>query len=73
MRVTRHDKRKPKPMQLPTTLDIPQPREGESPAAYDRRLSAFVRGDDVRSKVDLREWTGSMPFHLNKEKSQCPK
>ena len=30
-------------------------------------IMAMLRGDDVRSKGDLRDWTGSLPFHLSQE------
>lgn len=55
------------PKQKPTTLMPPQPIQGESEIAYKRRLSAFLRGDDVTSKVDLKEWTGCPPFHVAQE------
>ena len=30
-------------------------------------IMAMLRGDDIRTKGDLRDWTGSLPFHLSKE------
>jgi hypothetical protein len=42
---------------------------GESDRAYQDRVVAWISGDDVRTKTDLRDWTGSLPFHLNREPS----
>lgn len=53
--------------QAPTLLTLLEQRPGESDKAYARRLAAFLAGDDVRSKADNRDWTGSPPFHLNRE------
>ena len=46
---------------------MPERASGESEQAYLRRLSAWLVGDDVRSKDDLKEWAGSPPFHINRE------
>lgn len=40
--------------QAPTLTDIPPPLPGESDAAYNKRLAAFLAGEDVRTKTDLR-------------------
>lgn len=56
--------------QAPTLTDVPEQKPGESNKAYSRRLSAFLAGDDVRSKMDDREWTGSPPFHLSRDGTQ---
>lgn len=53
--------------QPPTFPRKPRQEPGESDKAYARRLSRWLAGDDIRSKGDMREWTGAPPFHLNKE------
>lgn len=55
--------------QAPTITRTPAQMPGESEKAYMKRLMAFIRGDDVRTKVDLREWTGAPPFHLDDTRS----
>ena len=45
--------------QAPTITDFPLPG-----MTYEESLEALHR---VRSKGDLREWTGSLPFHLNRD------
>ncbi len=51
----------------PKTLESElEPRPGESDEARYIRIAAFLCGDDIRSKDDLRDWTGSPPFHLDK-------
>jgi hypothetical protein len=50
--------------QAPT--DLPARLPGESDEAYNRRVVAILAGDDVRTKTDLRDWTGSFPFHLDR-------
>lgn len=52
--------------QQPTVVELPPQLEGESDKAYEKRLMAFLVGEDVRTKTDLRDWTGSLPFHLDK-------
>ena len=47
---------------LPILKRIP----GESSKSHYHRVMAFIRGDDVRSRTDLRDWTGSPPFHLDR-------
>lgn len=42
--------------QAPTMVSLPERLEGESDKSYQRRLAAHIRGDDVRSKGDLREF-----------------
>jgi len=51
--------------QNPTLTDLPPQNPGEKDGAYQRRIARFLAGDDVRSKVDNREWTGCPPFHLD--------
>ena len=57
-------------MQQPTVTmkDFPQQLPGESDKAFAKRVFAFVNGDDIRTKTDLRGWTGSFPFHLDNDK-----
>jgi hypothetical protein len=52
--------------QKPTVLGPPEKMENESNQAYSQRFSAWLAGDDIRTKTDLRDWTGSLPFHLDK-------
>ena len=52
--------------QPPTITDLPPQKDGESDDAYEKRLNAFLAGDDVRTKADFRDWTGSFPFHLDR-------
>lgn len=51
-----------------TVSDLPAKRPDETWGAYEKRLAAWLAGDDVVSKGHLRDWTGSLPFHLNREK-----
>lgn len=53
--------------QQPTITRTPKQMPGESDKAYEKRLMAWISGDDVRTRTDLRDWTGSGPMHLNKE------
>lgn len=53
--------------QAPTIMDFPKRIKGESESDYWRRVERGLVGEDVRTKTDLQEWTGSLPFHLNKE------
>jgi len=53
--------------QAATLTNLPERLPGESDKAYWRRCERVLCGEDIRSKVDLRDWTGSMPFHLNHE------
>ena len=49
---------------------IPLGSPGNTEAIEDMttaEVRAMLCGDDIRSKGDLREWTGSLPFHLSKE------
>jgi hypothetical protein len=48
--------------------NLPQKQDGESWEAFSQRVDRWRKGEDVRSKTDLRNWTGSLPFHLNREK-----
>jgi hypothetical protein len=52
--------------QTATITDLPERKPGESEKDYSRRLADWVRGEDVRTKTDLRGWTGCPPFHLDK-------
>lgn len=42
--------------QAPTITDIPPRMPGESDRDYEKRLAAFLAGDDVRTRTDLRGW-----------------
>lgn len=53
------------PPQAPTLAKLPPRLSGESERDYERRIAAFLRGDDVRTKTDLVDWTGCPPFHLD--------
>ena len=44
-----------------------KPRYTDIPPGTIKEQLAWLRGDDVRTKTDLRGWTGSLPFHLSKE------
>lgn len=46
---------------------LPKKAPGESWRDYEARIKAWGRGNDVRTKADLKDWTGSPPFHLNLE------
>ena len=50
-----------------TWSDLPQRLPEESAEQYARRVAAWLAGEDVRSKGDNKDWTGSLPFHLDKE------
>lgn len=52
--------------QKPTVTDLPAQLPGESDRAYNKRVMAFLHGEDVRTRTDLRDWTGSFPFHLDR-------
>jgi len=52
--------------QAPTITDLPPRLPGENDKAYWRRVVRELFGESIRSKVDLREWTGSPEFHLDK-------
>lgn len=47
-------------------MTIPLKKPGETYQEYAVRLDVWRRGDDVRSKVDLREFK-TATFHLNRE------
>lgn len=53
--------------QAATFPRVPKQEPGETDKQYRQRLSRWLAGDDIRSKADLREWTGTPVFHLNKE------
>jgi hypothetical protein len=65
---TTHNIRGNEMKHAPTYTDLPKKLEGESHEDHWKRVQRWLAGEDVRSKVDLREWTGSPPFHLNREK-----
>lgn len=54
---------------FPTTF--PEREGNESDESYYGRIRSWLVGEDVRSKVDLREWTGSPKFHL--DRAEAPK
>lgn len=48
--------------------NIPKRQPGEELAIYAARVRQWLREDDMpRVRGDLRDWTGSPPFHLNRE------
>lgn len=49
-----------KPRQQPKYRDFP-------PGTTIRDIMNWLRDDHIRTKCDLRDWTGSPTFHLNKE------
>lgn len=54
--------------QEPTvTMASLERQPGESEKDHLRRVERFISGEDVTSKTDLVGWTGSLPFHLNRE------
>lgn len=56
--------------QSPTFTTLPDRLPGESDRAYEKRFFYYINGDDVRSRTDLKDWTGCPPMHLNVEDSQ---
>ncbi|WP_162918509.1 hypothetical protein [Taklimakanibacter deserti] len=54
--------------QRPTITTQLEKRPGESDKDHERRVAAFIRGDDVRVKTDLKDWK-SCDFTLAPEKS----
>lgn len=54
----------------PPGSDIPDRRPDESDLQYDKRVCAFLRGDDVRSKGDLGGWATCI-FHLSHENTRA--
>ena len=61
----------PKPLlakQVPTLTDLPRRLPNESARAYACRMEHFFFGVP-RVKTDLQDWTGSMPFHLDRPAS----
>jgi hypothetical protein len=51
--------------QQPTVTDMPKRLPGEDDNAYMKRCLAFLNGDDIRTKTDLKDWTGCPPMHLD--------
>lgn len=48
--------------------NLPKRGIGESQSSYDERIRQWLREDQMpRVKGDLRDWTGSYPFHLDKQ------
>ena len=48
--------------------NIPKREPGENFAIYAARVRQWLREDEIpRAKGDLRDWTGSYPFHLDKQ------
>jgi len=52
--------------QAPTVTMPPERLPGEKPRDYERRLQAWIDGEDVRTKTDLSGWK-TCDFHLNRE------
>lgn len=50
---------------LPASDWPPVQAAGESDEAYFKRSMAMIAGEDIRTKTDLKDWTGSLPFHLD--------
>jgi len=50
-----------------TSITLPIKQKGENWKAFAARVERWVKGEDVRSRTDLRDWTGSQPFHLDRE------
>lgn len=42
--------------QKPTTTSLPPRQKGESERDYEKRIVAFLHGDDIRTKGDLKDW-----------------
>lgn len=53
------------PRQKPTITNLPPRLPRETDLAYERRIAAFLCGDNVRSKADLREFK-TADFHLDR-------
>lgn len=53
--------------QAPTITVLPQQLDGESDRDYERRIMAFLNGEDVRTVTDLRDFK-TCDFHLAPEK-----
>lgn len=52
-------------MQRPTVTDLPERRPRESDREYYDRVQAWLNGEDVRVKTDLKDWK-SCNFHLDR-------
>lgn len=49
-------------------ITVPKREPGESHKAYGERVRQWLRESQMpRVKGDLQDWTGSYPFHLNRE------
>jgi len=55
------------PKQAVTTTALPERAPGESDREYERRLMAFINGDDVRTKTDLAGFK-TADFHFAPER-----
>ena len=49
-----------------TTKKKQRPNLIEFEGKTTKEIMAILRGDDIRIKTDLKDWTGSPPFHLDK-------
>ena len=49
------------------SMTVPVQQPGESDESFYKRVYQWAMDDTARSKADNREWTGSLPFHLNRE------
>lgn len=47
-------------------ITVPVRQTGESGEAFFERIKQWACEDTARSKGDNKEWTGSLPFHLDK-------
>lgn len=47
-------------------LTVPVRKPGESEESFYKRVVQWACDDTARSKADNREWTGSLPFHLDR-------
>lgn len=52
------------------SITVPKKLLGESYEAYNKRIAAWTRGEDVRSKVDLRDYK-TCDFHMAPEREAC--
>jgi len=50
--------------QPPRYTQLPKQLPGESDKAYEKRVMAWISGDDVRSKDDLRDWCPGVTWHF---------
>lgn len=50
-------------------ITVPVRKPGENEEAFFERVQRWAMDDTARSKGDNKEWTGSLPFHLDKPTS----